>query len=246
MKIIGVIPARYKSSRFPGKPLALILNKPMIIWVCEIVEKALGKENTIVATDDVKIKKIVLKHGFNVVMTSENCMTGTDRLWDVAQQIKADIYVNIQGDEPMLDPNEILKIVELKKEYPDFIINGMTKITENEDPSNVNLPKVLVNKNSDLIYMSRLPIPGKKSEGTPVYFKQVCVYAFNFDELKAFGTCSEKTYYEKFEDIEILRFFDLDKKIKMVETSFASLAVDVPQDIKNVEVALKLKDNLFT
>jgi len=242
MKVIGIIPARFKSSRFPGKPLALILNKPMIIWVCEIVEKALGIENTFVATDDVRIQKIVLKHGFNVIMTSENCMTGTDRLWDVAQQIKADIYVNIQGDEPMLDPNEILKIVELKKDYPDFIINGMTKITENEDPKNINLPKVLVNKNNDLIYMSRLPIPGIKSGGIPVYYKQVCIYAFTHDELLAYGTCTEKAYYEKFEDIEILRFFDLDKKIKMVETSSSSLAVDVPQDIKNVEIALKLKN----
>ncbi len=114
MKVIGIIPARYKSSRFPGKPLALILNKPMIIWVCEIVEKALGKENTFVATDDKQIKETVLKHGYNVVMTSENCLTGTDRLWEVAQKIKADIYVNIQGDEPTLDPNEIYGLLSEK------------------------------------------------------------------------------------------------------------------------------------
>lgn len=239
MKVIGIIPARYKSSRFPGKPLALILNRPMIIWVCEIVEKALGKENTYVATDDKRIEKTVLEHGYKVVMTSENCLTGTDRLWEVAQKIEADIYVNIQGDEPTLDPKEILRIVEVKKQNPDFIVNGMTKILENEDPANVNLPKVLVNNKNELIYMSRLPIPGIKSSGTPTYYKQVCIYAFNYDELKAYGTCSEKVYYEKFEDIEILRFFDLEKSIKMVETKANSLAVDVPEDIFFVEKVLE-------
>ena len=239
MKVIGIIPARYKSSRFPGKPLALILNKPMIIWVCEIVEKALGKENTYVATDDDRIEEVVTQHGYKVVMTSENCLTGTDRLWEVAQKIEADIYVNIQGDEPMLDPDEILKIIEVKKQYPAFIVNGMTKILDNEDPSNVNLPKVLVNNKNELIYMSRLPIPGIKSKGTPIYYKQVCIYAFTYDELKAYGTCNEKAVYEKFEDIEILRFFDLDKKIKMVETKASSLAVDVLEDIVAVESAIQ-------
>jgi 3-deoxy-manno-octulosonate cytidylyltransferase (CMP-KDO synthetase) len=241
MKVIGIIPARYKSSRFPGKPLALILNKPMIIWVCEIVEKALGKENTFVATDDKRIEKTVLEHGYNVVMTSENCLTGTDRLWEVAQKNEADIYVNIQGDEPTLDSNEILRIVEVKKQYPNFVVNGMTKITENEDPSNVNLPKVLINNKNELIYMSRLPIPGVKSNGKPTYYKQVCIYAFNFNELEAYGTCKEKAYYEKFEDIEILRFFDLGKKIKMVETMTTSLAVDCPSDLNVVESFLKKK-----
>jgi len=239
MKVIGIIPARYKSSRFPGKPLALILNKPMIIWVCEITEKALGKENTFVATDDDRIKKVVESYGYNVVMTSDNCLTGTDRLWEVAQKIPADIYVNIQGDEPTLDPNEIIRFVEVKKNNPDFIINGMTKITEEENPENVNLPKVLVNNKNDLIYMSRLPIPGIKSSGTPTYFKQVCIYAFNYNELKAYGTCKEKAYYEKLEDIEILRFFDLRIKIKMVETKLTSLAVDIPEDVEIVEKYFK-------
>lgn len=238
MKIVGIIPARYKSSRFPGKPLALLLNKPMIIWVCEITEKALGKENTYVATDDKRIEETVLSYGYQVVMTSDNCLTGTDRLWEVAQKVQADIYVNIQGDEPTLNPSEIQRIVEEKKQNPDFIINGMTRILDNEDPSNINLPKVLVNNKNELIYMSRLPIPGIKSGGTPIYYKQVCIYAFTYDELQAYGACQQKAYYEQFEDIEILRFFDLEKRIKMVETKASSLAVDVPEDIKEVEKAL--------
>lgn len=238
MKIIGIIPARYKSSRFPGKPLALIMQKPMIIWVCEIVEKALGKANTYVATDDIRIKEIVSLYGYNVVMTSDNCLTGTDRLWEVAQNIKADIYVNIQGDEPTLDPDDILKIVELKKQNPDFIVNGMTRMLDSEKPTNVNIPKVVVNNKYELIYMSRLPIPGVKGLGKPIYYKQVCIYAFNYDELKLYGSRNEKSYYEEFEDIEILRFFDLGKRIKMLETKASSLAVDIPEDIAIVEKAL--------
>lgn len=241
MKIIGIIPARYKSSRFPGKPLTRILEKPMIIWVCEIVEKALGKENTYVATDDDRIRKVVTDYGFNVVLTSETCLTGTDRLWEVAQQIDADIYMNIQGDEPTLDPDEILRIAEIKQTYPDYIVNGMTKLSEYEDPHNVNIPKVLVNKFNDLIYMSRLAIPGLKSSGKPIYYKQVCIYAFNYEELKTYGSCTKKAEYEKFEDIEILRFFDLGKKIKMVETKASSLAVDIPEDVQAVENALLKK-----
>lgn len=239
MKIVGIIPARYKSSRFPGKPLAQILGKPMIIWVCEIVEKALGNANTFVATDDERIAKIVEQYGFQAIMTAEDCKTGTDRLWDTAQKINADIYINIQGDEPMLNPNEITRIAKIKKEYPDYIINGMATLMPDEDPANVNIPKVLVNKHNDLIYMSRLPIPGIKSSGTPIYHKQVCIYAFNYSQLQLFGSCSEKAYYEFYEDIEILRFFDLGIKIKMVEMKASSIAVDVPEDIKGVEEALQ-------
>lgn len=243
MKIIGIIPARFKSSRFPGKPLALILGKPMIIWVCEIVEKALGIENTFVATDDERIASIVIENGFQVIMTSEDCKTGTDRLWDAAQKIDADIYLNIQGDEPMLNPNEIIRILNVKKEYPDYIINGMAPLMFDESPTNVNIPKVLTNKYNDLIYMSRLPIPGIKSSGKPIYYKQVCIYAFNYNQLKVFGSCAEKTYYESFEDIEILRFFDLGFKIKMVEMTSTSLAIDIPEDISMVEKAIQNMQN---
>ncbi|MEI7504252.1 MAG: 3-deoxy-manno-octulosonate cytidylyltransferase, partial [Paludibacter sp.] len=106
MKAVGIIPARYKSSRFEGKPLALILGKPMIIYVCEIVAEALGIENTYVATDDIRIFDCVTNLGFKAVMTPDNCLTGTDRLYEAAKLIKADIYLNIQGDEPMLNPKD--------------------------------------------------------------------------------------------------------------------------------------------
>lgn len=241
MKVIGVIPARYKSSRFPGKPLIHLLGKPMIIWVCEIVEKALGKENTYVATDDNRIKNIVEEFGFKVVMTSENCLTGTDRVAEVSRKIDADIYINIQGDEPLLNPEDILNVLEAKINNPDFITNGMKPLEEDENPENINIPKVLVNNKNELIYMSRLPIPGIKSRKIekPIYFKQVCIYAFSKNELSLFANENCKAKYEEFEDIEILRFFDLGCKIKMVRTISESYAIDVPDDLLLVESKMK-------
>ena len=241
MKIVGVIPARYQSSRFPGKPLVDLNGVPMIIRVAKIVEKTLGKENTYIATDDDRIKNVVKSHGFKAVMTSSNCLTGTDRVFDFSKQIKADIYINVQGDEPLLNHEDIQKIINIKKENMNSVINGMCSLTPDEDPDNVNIPKVVVNKFNDLLYMSRLAVPGIKSikkDHQPDYKKQVCIYAFSQDELELYGSQQEKAVFEEFEDIEILRFFDLNIPIKMVETSGSSLAVDVLEDVVKVEAEL--------
>lgn len=247
MRTVGVIPARYKSSRFPGKPLIRLNGIPMIIRVVQIVEKALGRKNTYVATDDNQIKSLVESYGYNAVMTSKGCLTGTDRVFDFSKKVDADIYVNIQGDEPLLDFKDILKIVEVKKDNFKSVINGMCTIPKDEDPNNINIPKVLVDKNNKLIYMSRLAIPGLKSSTIAqdrIFKKQVCIYAFNKSELVAFGSMNKKAMYENFEDIEILRFFDLNIPIKMVETSGSSYAVDVIEDVKKVEEALLKFDRL--
>jgi 3-deoxy-manno-octulosonate cytidylyltransferase (CMP-KDO synthetase) len=241
MKIIGVIPARYQSSRFPGKPLVELNGVPMIIRVAKIVEKAINKENTYIATDDNRIKDLAESYGFKVVMTPSDCLTGTDRVYDFSKQIKADIYVNVQGDEPLLNPQDIQKIIDTKKENMNSVINGMCSLAPDEDPHNVNIPKVVTNKFNDLLYMSRLALPGIKSlkiDNKPDYKKQVCIYAFNQEELKAFGIQKKKAVFERFEDIEILRFFDLNIPIKMVETSGSSLAVDVLEDVTKVEAEL--------
>lgn len=246
MRIVGVIPARYKSSRFPGKPLISLNGVPMIIRVARIVEKAFGKSHTYVATDDNRIKDIVESYGFKAIMTSENCLTGTDRVYDFSKKIDADIYVNIQGDEPLLDYNDILRIADFKKNNYDHVINGMCEISNDEDPNNINIPKVLVDCNNKLIYMSRLAIPGVKDfrmSNDRIFHKQVCIYAFNKFELETFGKTSKKTIYENFEDIEILRFFDLNIPIKMVQTTGSSLAVDVIEDVAKVEQALLKTEN---
>lgn len=248
MKIVGVIPARYQSSRFPGKPLVDLNGVPMIIRVAKILEKTLGKDNTYIATDDDRIKNVVKSNGFKAVMTSSDCLTGTDRVYDFSKQIKADIYVNVQGDEPLLKHEDIQKIIDTKKENMNFVINGMCSFANDEDPYNVNIPKVVTNKFNDLLYMSRLAIPGIKhikKDHQPDYKKQVCIYAFSQEELESFGRQQKKAVYEGFEDIEILRFFDLNIPIKMVETSGSSLAVDVLEDVINVERELiKIEGNL--
>lgn len=241
MKTVIVIPARYKSSRFPGKPLVNLHGKPMIQWVAELSAKAVGQQNVYVATDDERIAKTVNQLGYQAVMTSEDCLTGTDRLAEFAKQIKADIYVNVQGDEPLVNPEDIIKIIEAKKHYPDEVINGYAVIGENEDPTCVNIPKVIFTENQRLIYMSRQALPGcKEAKNAPKkYYKQVCIYAFNRQELLAFGNYAKKSILESSEDIEIIRFLEWGQPVRMVETRPGSLAVDVPEDVAKIEQVLK-------
>lgn len=240
-KVIGIIPARYKSTRFPGKPLVKLLGKPMIIWVAELSSKALGKENVLVATEDSRIKDVVEEAGFNVIMTSDKHPTGTDRLSEVAETVKADIYINIQGDEPTVNPEVIQSVAKMKLDNPDFIINAMAKLNSNEDPNNVNIPKVITSENNEMIYMSRLAIPGFKSieNKAPEYYKQVSIYAFSRAQLLMFGEFGRKSTIERSEDIEILRYLDLGVKVKMIEVEGNSYAVDVEEDIVIVENRLK-------
>ena len=240
LKSVVIIPARFASSRYPGKPLVKLLGKPMILWVAELSAEAVGLENVYVATDSDEIKIVVENSGFNVAMTGP-ALTGTDRIAEAAEKIQADIYVNVQGDEPLVNPEDILKIISVKKQNMNKVINGYRAISDEENPHSVNIPKVLINERDKLIYMSRNTLPGcKEFKRTPSeYKKQVCIYAFTKDELTSFRSFGRKSVIESFEDIEILRFFELDKEILMVETEGVSLAVDSPADIEPVEKALK-------
>jgi 3-deoxy-manno-octulosonate cytidylyltransferase (CMP-KDO synthetase) len=240
-KIAGVIPARYKSSRLPGKPLVLLLGKPMVIWVLELTSQILGKENTYVATDDNKILSVVHDYGFQAVMTSENHLTGTDRLSEFATKVSADIYINVQGDEPTLNPLSIQKVIDEKMRFPGEVINAMSELGKDENPSSVNIPKVITAPDNRMIYMSRLAIPGYKDENSKPekYYKQVCIYAFNREELLAYGRHGKKGMQEQHEDIEILRFQDLNIPVRMVEVEGKTYAVDIPEDVAVVEKRLK-------
>ncbi len=240
MKTVIIIPARYKSSRFPGKPLTPILGKPMILWVADLCVKAIPAQDVYIATEDVRIKNVVEKAGFNVIMTSDKPLTGTDRLAEAAKQIKADIYINVQGDEPLVDPVDIINIIETKKRYPDEVVNGYCKISDSEDPKSVNIPKVIFNANKQMVYMSRNLLPGHKIKELrpPNYFKQVCIYAFSKKELNDYASFQGRGVLERYEDIEILRFLDIGSKIRLVKTKGFSLAVDVPEDVKRIEDVL--------
>jgi len=241
MRSVVLIPARFSSSRYPGKPLVKLLGKSMIVWVAELSEKAVGRENVYVATEDERIADVVEEAGFQAVITSGDALTGTDRLAEAATQIDADIFINVQGDEPLVDPKDILKVRDAKISDISSIINGFSWLSEGEDPHSVNIPKVIMNEKNELVYMSRAALPSfKDPKNTPVnYKKQVCIYAFTKEELSVFTKFGRKSELEKSEDIEILRFLELGKKVKMIETKPGSLAVDIPSDVSKVENALR-------
>ena len=226
-----IIPARYNSTRFVGKPLTDINGKPMIIRVVEIACKAVGKENVFVATDDERISDVIEDYGYNYIMTTD-CPSGTDRVAQASRLIEADIVLNVQGDEPLLNPNDIERVIEHKKKHMDSVINCMSKI-DSEEANNVNTIKVVTNFNNDLIYMSRSPIPATKVGLSDNTYKQVCIYAFTKEQLEKFYKM-KKTLLELDEDIDILRFLEMGINVKMIETFGTTQAVDVPQDVDKV------------
>jgi 3-deoxy-D-manno-octulosonate cytidylyltransferase len=244
LRIIGVIPARYNSSRFQGKPLRLINGIPMIKRTYEQAKKSTLLDKLVVATDSVKIENYCNQEGIPVVMTSERHSTGTDRLSEVAKKEDYDFYINIQGDEPVIDVKSIDEIVnDYKKHTKDYEVFALYKKIDNPlEIDSDTIVKVIVSESDELIYMSRHPVPFNKSSGQVVYNKQVCVYGFTKKSLSIFSE-RNKTHNEQFEDIELLRFLDLGYQVKMIETVVNSIAVDIPEDIKKVEDYLN-KNNL--
>ena len=239
MKTTIIIPARYGSSRYRGKPLVKILGREMILRVADICKK-IKNVRVFIATDSKKIANVAEKNGYDYIMTSKNCLTGTDRVAEASKKIKSEIFINVQGDEPTISPRDIQKIMNTKKKFPNHVICGYDKIHNFESPKNINLPKVVVNSKDELIYISRALVPGAKKKNQNInYFKQVCIYAFNKKQLKKFHLKKRKSIIEKIEDIEILRFFDLDEKIKMVKLNSNSVAVDEMCDVKKAEKLLK-------
>lgn len=241
MRSVVMIPARFGSSRYPGKPLVPLLGKPMILWVAELSARAVGAESVYVATEDRRIADVVEGAGFQAVMTTDDALTGTDRLAQAAQSIEADIYINVQGDETLVDPHDILKIRDAKLAYMDDVINGFSWVSDKEDLHSINIPKVITNERNELVYMSRLALPGYKDpkHAPKRYKKQVCIYAFTREELLAFREFGRKSELEYSEDIEILRFLEMGKTVRMIETKPGSLAVDIPEDVPVVEAALR-------
>ena len=243
MSVTIVIPARYGSSRYKGKPLAKILGREMVLRVADICKKIVGIKNLYIATDSKLIENVVSNEGYRTIITSKKCLTGTDRVAEASKKIRSNIIINVQGDEPTINPIDIRKVIETKKKYPNHVICGYDKIHKLENPSSFNLPKVVVNSSNELIYISRALVPGKKNKKDKIdYHKQVCIYAFNKYQLKKFVAKNKKSPVEKIEDIEILRFFDYGIKIKMVKLNSNSIAVDELKDVKKVEKILKKKN----
>ena len=238
MKIIGVIPARYESSRFQGKPLADICGKPMIWWVYKNASEVKYLSDLYVATDDKRIFDVCIANNMKCIMTSNSHKTGTDRLGEVANNIVADLYVNIQGDEPLMEAEVIEKAIEPFLNNHDLqVSNLMTKITDPVDVINFTVPKVLTNKDGIGIFLTRSPAPYPKGCISFNYFKQVCVYGFTPSALKFYcdyGKKYGKAKIEAIEDIEILRFIENGFKVQYIEVNSDTVAVDTPNDLNKV------------
>ena len=230
-----VIPARYRSSRFPGKPLADINGMPMLQHVYNQCAEAVGRKNVYVATDDRRIVDAVEYFNGQVIMTSSSCLTGTDRVAEANKILDLDFIVNVQGDEPMVDPADIKVIYDRMTKSTDKILNCYCDIA----PSEIlmpTVPKVVISNSGRLLYMSRGGCPFDKGGAAQARYKQVCIYGFSRDHLKIFSKHAEKTANENIEDIEILRFLDLDITVDMIKVAEGSIAVDTLEDLARVKL----------
>lgn len=241
MIIIGIIPARYASTRFPGKPLIDIDGKSMIQRVYEQAKKSDCLTDVIVATDDKRIEQHVNDFGGKVIMTSELHQSGTDRCFETMQKYpgKTDIVINIQGDEPFIHPGQIDEVASCFQ-TPDVQLATLVKqIDSAEELFNVNTPKVVINTNKEAIYFSRQTIPfirGAKSEDwlkTHVFYKHIGIYAYKAAVLQEI-TSLKTTALEKAEGLEQLRWIENGYKIKVELTDYESVAVDVPDDLQKL------------
>lgn len=236
LSIVGIIPARYASSRFEGKPLVDIFGKPMVQHVYERACRAETLDEVIVATDDRRIYDAVIGFGGNVQMTGA-CATGTERVARVAERLTCDIVVNIQGDEPLLKPAQ-LDLMIRPFIAQDVQVSTLKQRIENvADYRDVNVVKVVTDLQGDALYFSRAPMPGSIDETAlqdfPVY-RHVGLYAYRRMQLLAF-TKWDSTPYEKAEGLEQLRFLEHGVPIHVVETDTPLIGVDVPADLARVK-----------
>ena len=238
MKIIIIIPARYSSSRFPGKPLADLCGKPMIWWVYNQAKKVKCISDVLVATDDERIQEKCDLFNLKCVMTDKNNSSSTERAFEVAKKYPADLYIVVNGDEPLIDPRIIESIIPTSLESQEPIVyNLMTKIhdpVQALDPSNI---KVVVDSNNNALLFTRSLIPYPKSSLDYSFFKHVGVLAYNFKALQFFVE-TKKGYLELAEDINELRFVENGVKVRMVCVDCNTLSVDTPKDLDYIKSIL--------
>lgn len=234
-KIICVIPARYNSTRYPGKPLVDINGKPMIWWVYQQCLKVEYFDEIYVATDDFRIKEVCDKFNMRVMMTSESHKTGTDRVAEVSSRVRADIIVNVQGDEPLIEPEVISEVIKPMVAEDDLQVSSlMTKIKNPVDLCNFTICKVITNAENYCVYLTRSPAPYPKGSLSFDYYKALGVFAFRPDSLKFFSEYGKrigKGKIESIEDIELLRFIENGYKVKFSEVMSESIAIDTPNDL---------------
>lgn len=239
MKIIGVIPARYKSTRFEGKPLADICGKPMIWWVYKQLINTKGISEVVVATDNIKIVEECKKFGINTVMTSSKHSTHLDRLYEVSTKIDADFYINVNGDEPLIESKYIEKLIPIGIDPDEFYVaNAMTIIKDPIEVVDFARIKIVTDVNDYGMYMGRSPIPYPKANSNFKYKKFVGIQCFTKKALK-FCNDTKRGEIESIEDIDEYRFLENGKKIKFIQSDAITLSVDTPKDLEKVNKIIK-------
>lgn len=237
MKILGVIPSRYASTRFEGKPLKKIAGKSMIEWVYKRAKNS-EIDDIVVATDDKRIYDEVIKFGGNVVMTSENHNNGTSRIIEVINKEKYkdfDFIINIQGDEPLIDIKSINILASNYRKENSEIVTLKKEIKEEKDIENPNIVKVITDFLGNAIYFSRSKIPYNRDKNVETrYFKHIGIYGYTSSFLNKLSTLEEGNL-EKIESLEQLRFLENGYKIKVLETDSNVIGVDTPEDLENVK-----------
>jgi len=236
MDAIGIIPARFHSTRFEGKVLADINGKPMIQHVWERAKQAKLLDDLIVACDDERIYKTVKEFGGNAIFTAKGHASGTDRITEIANPLDVKIVVNIQADEPMLHPSIIDSVVEsLRMDEALSVATVIKKIEHPEEIHDPNVVKVVIDKNNFALYFSRLPIPFVRDEQNQemVYYKHLGLYGYTKDFLFIYKNLPQSRL-EKLEKLEQLRILENGYRIKVVETKFETYGVDTPQDLLKV------------
>ena len=239
--VLVVIPARYASTRFPAKALADLCGVSVLSRCYERCAQAVPKETIVVATDDKRIEQHCLDNLMRVVMTSDQCLTGTDRVAEVAESLDAKWYINVQGDEPFLDPQSLLAIIAAAHAATSTVqvINAFSAITGEDDFRSVTVPKMVCDLNNRLVYASRAAIPTTKSLQFVHARRQIGLYAFSKDALNRFAKYGKKTPLEELEDIEILRFVEMGIEVAVIEVESVGIAIDTPQDLARATQYLK-------
>lgn len=242
MKFLGVIPARYGSSRLEGKPLKDICGHTMIEWVYKRA-KLSNLDDVVIATDDVRIYNEVLKFGGKVIMTKKNHMNGTSRIAEVCQKIvNYDIIINIQGDEPLIEKDMINSLIDMFNGEKNLKMGTLKyKLNTMEEIKNPNSVKVITDKDDYAIYFSRAVIPYPRNEDLDNYYKHIGIYGYRRDFVLEYASM-EPTLLEKSESLEQLRVIENGYKIKVIETPYKIIGVDTEEELLKVREYVKMKN----
>ena len=230
--MIAVIPARLASTRLPRKMLREIHGLPLVVWVYQAVRAAPMLDDVVIATDSEEILEVCKKHACNARMTSDKHRSGTERVHEISQSVDADVYLNVQGDEPMIQAAQIASLVELMQDA-DISVGTLRTPATKEDIANPNAVKVVTDLNNRSLYFSRSTIPYDRDTSQPRYFKHLGIYAYRKPALERFVTLPESSL-ERAERLEQLRFLENGIPIYAAETPHDSVGVDTEEDLARV------------